>query len=96
MKAEFLDRPLCLYYLWKITADKTPKPDKEEEIITTKQALGQLKAERSNLEKMNDPLVFPHILSLAIIEEKIKNSSEDSFRLLQKEVKKRIKKLRLP
>lgn len=90
MTSNVLNRSLCVYYLWKISKEFFYSSKKSNEQLTSKQALGQLKAERKNLEKMDDVLLGNHILCLACLEELLKNSSEESFQLLLKEVHKKV------
>lgn len=90
MTIKLLDRPLCVYYLWKISKDFFYSSEKNSEQLTSKQAIGQLKAERKNLEKMDDILLGNHILCLSYLEELLKNSSEESFQLVVKEVHKKV------
>lgn len=86
MRVNLLDRPLCVYYLWKISKDFFVNSKDKNERLTKKQALGQLTAERKNLQKMNDFKLGIHILCIAYLEEKIKTSSEESFQLLLEEI----------
>lgn len=74
-------RPLSQYYLWR-----TCQNVKHSEPVTIKQVIGQLKAERRNLEKLNDTSVRLSISSLAFLEEMLNEISEESFRILLLEI----------
>lgn len=75
-------RPLCLCYLWKIC--KRFERDESQELILppVKAVIGQLQSERRNLEKVEKESIAIHISSLALLEEILKNESEQSFRKL--------------
>lgn len=79
-------RPLSLYYLWRTCQNKSNGKSESSEMITVKQLLGQLRAERKNLEKIDDPILCFHISSLAFLEEILKSSSEEMLKLLLREI----------
>lgn len=80
-------RPLSQYYLWKICQRLKQDSNDEINIPSTKQVIGYLKAERKNLEKLEDEIISTHISSLAFLEESLKNISEQSFRKLLLELR---------
>lgn len=75
-------RPLCLYYLWKV-CQRFERDESQELILPPiKAVIGQLQSERRNLEKVEKESIALHISSLALLEEILKNESEQSFRKL--------------
>lgn len=75
-------RPLCQYYLWKV-CQRFERDESQELILPpVKAVIGQLQAERRNLEKVEKESIALHISSLALLEEILKNESEQSFRKL--------------
>lgn len=82
-------RPLSQYYLWKTC--QLLKNDRKENVSIPpiKQVIGYLKAERKNLEKLDDELLALHISSLAFLEEFLKSISEQAFRKLLLELSKK-------
>ncbi|MGM0258122.1 MULTISPECIES: hypothetical protein [unclassified Enterococcus] len=76
------NRPLCLYYLWKV-CQRFERDEFQELILPpVKAVIGQLQSERRNLEKFEKESIAIHISSLALLEEILKNESEQSFRKL--------------
>ncbi|WP_438758882.1 hypothetical protein [Enterococcus sp. AZ126] len=82
-------RPLSQYYLWRVCQNYTEGEKEDSEILTVKKVIGQLKAERRNLEKLNDQTISVHISSLAFLEESLKELSEESLQTLLQEVQKK-------
>lgn len=80
-------RPLSQYYLWKICQRLKADSCDEINIPLKKQVIGYLRAERKNLEKLDDEIISSHISSLAFLEEFLKNESEQSFRKLLLELR---------
>lgn len=75
-------RPLCQYYLWKV-CQRFERDESQELILPPiKAVIGQLQSERRNLEKVEKESIALHISSLALLEEILKNESEQSFRKL--------------
>ena len=75
-------RPLCQYYLWKV-CQRFERDESQELILPPlKAVIGQLQSERRNLEKVEKESIAIHISSLALLEEILKNESEQSFRKL--------------
>ncbi|MGM0191834.1 hypothetical protein [Enterococcus mundtii] len=75
-------RPLCQYYLWKV-CQRFERDESQELILPpVKAVIGQLQSERRNLEKVEKESIALHISSLALLEEILKNESEQSFRKL--------------
>lgn len=81
-------RPLIQYYLLKICQQTEKDSEKELTVLPLKGIIGQLNAERRNLEKVGDEMVALHISSLAFLEEILKNMSEQSFRKLLTDLRK--------
>ncbi len=75
-------RPLSQYYLWKVCQRFEKNPKQELLIPPLKGVIGQLNAERKNLEKIENETIAIHISSLAFLEELLKSLSEQSFRKL--------------
>lgn len=75
-------RPLSQYYLWKVCQRFEKNPKQELFIPPLKGVIGQLNAERKNLEKIENETIAIHISSLAFLEELLKSLSEQSFRKL--------------
>lgn len=76
------NRPLSHYYLWKVCQRVEKDPTRELIIPPLKTVIGQLNAERRNLEKVNSEILAKHISSIAFLEEMLKTVSEQSFRKL--------------
>lgn len=75
-------RPLCQYYLWKV-CQRFERDESQELILPpVKAVIGQLQSERRNLEKVEKESIALHISSIALLEEILKNESEQSFRKL--------------
>ncbi|MGG5305283.1 hypothetical protein IGK16_002954 [Enterococcus pernyi] len=75
-------RPLCQYYLLKV-CQRFERDESQELILPpVKAVIGQLQSERRNLEKVEKEAIAIHISSLALLEEILKNESEQSFRKL--------------
>lgn len=75
-------RPLCQYYLWKV-CQRFERDESQELILPpVKAVIGQLQSERRNLEKVEKESIAIHISSIALLEEILKNESEQSFRKL--------------
>lgn len=75
-------RPLCQYYLWKV-CQRFERDESQELILPpVKAVIGQLQSERRNLEKVEKESIALHISSLALLEEILKNESDQSFRKL--------------
>ena len=75
-------RPLSQYHLWKICQSLKNDGKENVSVPQIKQVIGYLKAERKNLEKLDDELLALHISSLAFLEEFLKSISEQAFRKL--------------
>lgn len=79
-------RPLSQYYLWRVCQKYITTNSIDLEAVNVKQVIGQLKAERRNLEKLDDQSIRLSISSLGFLEEFLKELPEESFRLLLLEV----------
>ncbi|WP_195957998.1 hypothetical protein [Enterococcus gallinarum] len=82
MMEKIKSRPLSHYYLWKVCQRFEKDPLREIIIPPLKSVIGQLNAERRNLEKANSEILAIHISSIAFLEEMLKTVSEQSFRKL--------------
>ncbi|MBO1137182.1 hypothetical protein [Enterococcus faecalis] len=78
-------RPLCQYYLWK-SCKKIMQDLKGKDQIVQKQLIGQLKAERKDLEKLELETISLHISSLAFLEEYLSTLSVYEVNELMSEV----------
>lgn len=86
MKIAIKKRPLSQYYLWKLSNDYGQKAETDPTVPPIKQMIGQLKAERHNLEKVSGEIVSVHISSLAFLEDFLQDVPEHSYRKLLQEL----------
>lgn len=86
MKTAIKKRPLSQYYLWKLSKGYEQKEEADPIVPPLKQMVGQLKAERHNLEKVSGEIVSVHISSLAFLEDFLQDISELSYRKLLQEL----------
>ncbi|WP_321382970.1 hypothetical protein [uncultured Enterococcus sp.] len=80
------NRPISQYYLWRICQNHAKDRKEETDILSVKQVIGQLKAERNNLERLNNQSIRYHISSLAFLEELLKAATEESFNQLMQDI----------